>query len=328
MKNVANKERILKIKEILYQETDEESGLSLEDILDKLKLEYGSDYDVSFRAIKDDIETLNKTNIYIEEKKIKHGKIIYSQIDRLFETNELRILIDAISSSNSIGFNDKNRIIGNIKKLTSEKIGKQLFNEKYASNKKINKDRTFRMNVDKIHNAIENKNKVRFQYGRYGLNKEFIINNKKYKGHPYNLTWDNSFYYLIAYDENKEKIINFRVDRMRNVEELEEGFSKDREFNLNKHLESCFNMYPGKVETVKIEFDNHLINAIIDRFGVDIEIEKKDQNNFILTTRAAINKGLVRWVLNWGSDAKVLSPDSLVGEIKIEIEKMYNKYEI
>ena len=106
------------------------------------------------------------------------------------------------------------------------------------------------------------------------------------------------------------------------------GFSKDREFNLNKHLESCFNMYPGKVETLKIEFDNHLINAIIDRFGVDIKIEKKDENNFILTTRAAINKGLVRWILNWGSDAEVLSPYSLVGEIKLEIEKMYDKYEI
>lgn len=328
MKKVANKERILKVKEILYQETDEESGLSLEDILDRLKLEYGADYDVSLRSIKDDIETLNKINIYIEEKKIKHGKIIYNQIDRLFETNELRILIDAISSSNSIGLNDKNRIIGKIKKLTSENIGKQLFNQKYASDKKINKDRTFRMNVDKIHNAIGNKNKIGFQYGRYNMNKEFITNNKNYKGHPYNLTWDNGFYYLIVYDENKEKIINFRIDRMRNVEELEERFSKDREFNLNKHLESCFNMYPGKVETLKIEFDNHLINAIIDRFGVDIKIEKKDENNFILTTRAAINKGLVRWILNWGSDAKVLSPYSLVGEIKLEIEKMYDKYEI
>lgn len=326
MKKATNKERILKVKEIFYKKTDETSGLSLEDILNKLKLEYGSDYDVSFRSIKDDIKTLNKMKIYIEEEKTKHGKIIYSQIDRLFETNELRVLIDAISSSNSIGLEDKKRIIGKIKKLTSENIGKQLSNQRHASDKKISKDRTFRVNVDNIHNAIYNKNKIGFQYGRYNINKEFIINDKNYKVHPYDLAWDNGFYYLIGYDEYKEKIINFRVDRMRNVEELEEKFSKDREFNLNKHLESCFNMYPGKIETLKIEFDNHLINAIIDRFGVDIQIEEKDENNFILITRAAINKGLVRWILNWGSDAKVLYPESLVWEIRCEIEEMDGKY--
>lgn len=114
---------------------------------------------------------------------------------------------------------------------------------------------------------------------------------------------------------------------MRNVEELDKKYPEDREFNLNKHLESCFNMYPGKVETLRIEFDNHLINAIIDRFGVDVKIERVDKNNFVLTTRAAINKGLVRWILNWGSDARVLSPESLVQEIKLEIEETYKKYE-
>lgn len=326
MKSISIKDRILKVKNIFYTETDEINELALGDIVDQLKSYYGSSYEVDFRSIKDDITVLRDNNTYIEERKGKHGRIMYSQQYRLFETNELRILIDSISSSNSIGMDDKKRIIGKIKKLTSKNMGKELSNQIYTKEKIINKDKTFRVNVDKIHRAIENRNKIEFNYGRYNLNKDFIINDKTYRADPYNLAWDNGFYYLVAYDEKKEKIINFRIDRMRNVRKLEERYPENITFDLGEHLETCFNMYPGEMKIIKIKFDNHLINAIIDRFGIDINIEKSGKNNFILTTRAAINTGLVRWILNWGSDAKVLSPESLVSDIKIEVTKMYDMY--
>lgn len=327
MKNISIKDRIIKLIHIFYKETDEINGLGLGDIVGKLKLHYGSDYNVDFRSIKDDINILRDNGIYIEERKVKYGKIIYMQQDRIFETNELRVLIDSISSSNSIGRDDKKIIIDKIKKLTSGNIAKELSNQIYVNSRIINKDKTFRINVDEIHRAIENRNKIEFKYGRYDLNKDFIINENTYRADPYNLAWDNGFYYLVGYDEKKEKIINFRVDRMRSVKKLEEKYPKDRGFNLNQHLETCFNMYPGEMSLIQIKFHNHLINAIIDRFGVGINIEKLDESNFILTTRAAINTGLIRWILNWGSDAKVLSPESLVDDIKIEMKKMYDIYE-
>ena len=85
-------------------------------------------------------------------------------------------------------------------------------------------------------------------------------------------------------------------------------------------------MYPGEIVGIKIKFDNHLINAIIDRFGKDLTIEIYDKNNFILKTEAALSTGLVRWILNWGSDAEVLSPPKLIDKLKEETKRMYRLY--
>ena len=71
-------------------------------------------------------------------------------------------------------------------------------------------------------------------------------------------------------------------------------------------------MYPGQVRLIKIKFHNHLINAIIDHFGKDAKIEITDDSHFILSAEVAINMGLIRWILNWGSDAVVLYPESLI----------------
>ncbi|PLR95765.1 hypothetical protein CVD19_13605 [Bacillus sp. T33-2] len=37
-----------------------------------------------------------------------------------------------------------------------------------------------------------------------------------------------------------------------------------------------------------------------------------------MSTQAIISDGLVRWLMTWGSDAKVLTPPSLVERIKEE----------
>lgn len=323
---ISNKQRILKIKDIFFKETDENQELSFEDLVKRLTEEYGKDYEVSIKAIKDDIKILREYDTYLIENKNKYGKKMYSQQDRLFEINELRTLIDAISSAGSISTGDKERLIGKIRQLTSENLAQALFNQIYSEMKIINEDNTFRINLDKIHVAIQNKNKINFKYGRYDINKNFKLNEKIYAVDPYGLVWDNGFYYLVGYDENKEKIINFRIDRIRNVIIKDEKYEENLEFKLSTHLNSCFNMYPGDIKSIEMKFHKHLINAIIDKFGINVDIKEVEEDYFILYTRAAINTGLVRWILNWGSDAMVLKPNSLVEEVKKEIKKMHEMY--
>lgn len=78
--------------------------------------------------------------------------------------------------------------------------------------------------------------------------------------------------------------------------------------------------------SIEIKFHKHLINAIIDRFGIEANIKPLGEDHFILYTRAAINTGLIRWILNWGSDAIVLKPERLVEETRSEIRKMNGMY--
>lgn len=82
----------------------------------------------------------------------------------------------------------------------------------------------------------------------------------------------------------------------------------------------------GNVETIEIKFVNKLINAIIDRFGKKVNIIDKDDDFFIIRIEAAINEGLTRWILNWGSDAEIISPINLKHILKHEIIKMSKLY--
>ena len=40
---------------------------------------------------------------------------------------------------------------------------------------------------------------------------------------PWALTWDNENYYLIAYDDEDDKIKHYRADKMRDIELVEES---------------------------------------------------------------------------------------------------------
>lgn len=328
MKDVNNKQRILKVQEIFEMETDEENKLSYDDLINRLKEEYGEDYKIGLKAIRDDIKVLLENNeIEVDEYSDKYGKKLFGKLDRTFEIYELRMLIDAIRSSRFITNKESEKLIRKIKSLTSKEQAKNLNNQIYIDNRISFEDKGLRYNIDKLHRSIQSRNIIEFKYGRYNVKKEFRLSNdgNKYEVEPYGLVWNNGFYYLVGYNIKNQKIINYRVDRMRNLEKTNCNFDRDY-FNLAEHINNCFNMYPGDVRLIRIKFHNHLINAIIDRFGKDINISIEDEEHFILSTNAAINTGLIRWVLNWGSDAEVLYPESLVQSIKEEVEKMSSIY--
>lgn len=220
-------------------------------------------------------------------------------------------------------------IINRLQKEFSKKVDSEIYDSKlYISQPVVSENIHLKYYLDKIHKAIFNHDKLKFQYGNYDTYKNFNLhhNGGFYIVHPYNLVWSNDFYYLVAYDEVKKKIINYRVDRMRSVEIEDVSFEVDNKFEINTYLKSCFNMYPGKTDIIEIKFINKLINAVIDRFGKEVAITNKDDKTFTIRFEASVNEGLLRWVLNWGADAEVLLPKSLKDMINGEIIKMLGLY--
>lgn len=113
---------------------------------------------------------------------------------------------------------------------------------------------------------------------------------------------------------------------MRGVEIGEEKFVPDPTFNLYNYRSKLFHMYTGEEQSIEVEFDNHLINVVIDRFGTGANIKKVDDYRFRLITLAIVSDGLVRWLLTWGSDAKVIYPPNLVTRMKEEARKLAEVY--
>ena len=329
--DIGNRERFLRIIEIFERETDINHQVTYQDIINKLKREYDN-YDPGIRAVRDDVNTIrSKFDIIIEEDK---GQKRFSMQNRLFETYELRILIDAVYSARFITLKDKKKLIDKIKKLTSQYEASKLVNKLYVKNREICEDSSIKYTIDKLHTAVHERRKFFFKYGRYNVQKGFVLsdNGEYYEVEPYGVVWNDGFYYLVAKNIKKDEIVNYRIDRIRLDNKCDylnnnaSKFEKDPNFNMEDHLSQCFNMYPGKVYTLRIRFQNGLINAIIDRFGKGVNIVDKDETTFTIQIEAAVTKGLIRWILNWGSDAKVLEPNHVIDEVKEELLKAYNIY--
>ncbi|SHG04630.1 helix-turn-helix transcriptional regulator [Ornithinibacillus halophilus] len=325
-------DRILALIDVLKSDTDEYRGLTVRELTEKVNERFGYDADITQDNVKDDLRTLHSskfTEIHVENR----GKGLpnyYSYLEREFDFQEIRFIMDAISSARFIPKIEKESIIEKVKKFTSESIGTDLKNQLYINNIAIEEAKKLKYHAYNLHKAIHDSNIIQFRYGKYNVNKEFILSKdgKVREAKPYALVWSNDYYYLIAQKLESDDLVQYRVDRMVDVHITEKNFQKDPYFNIEKYLNSLFNMYPGEVKDLKVRFDNHLINVIIDRFGIDVSIEQDGEQYFILRTKAAISDGLVRWLLTWGSDAQVIDPPELVLRMKEESKKMNQIYSV
>lgn len=319
--------RLLALIDIFVNETDEDHQLSLQDIKEKLKLQFGSDYNVKDSVLREDLDAISQTLMSLTVNNGPHGKKYFSFQERLFERYELRMLIDAVVSARFITKKDAKRLISKIKKLASRYEAKKLNQNLYVEDTVKSESDTLKYDIDQLHNAISENKKVLFQYGTYDVNKKFVLHRdgEWYSVKPYSLIWYNDFYYLVGEYEKLGEVRHYRVDRMRRVTVKEETFKRPT-INIGEYVKKSFQMFTGPEEWIELQVSNHLFNVMLDRFGLDINITQKNDDSFVFKTKAAMSDGLIGWLLSWGSDVKVLAPDALIERLKERTEKMYHLY--
>ena len=185
--------------------------------------------------------------------------------------------------------------------------------------------------MDKLHLAIAENRQVSFKYFEYTVNKEkkFRKNGEKYITSPYALSWDDENYYLITYSEKYGDFTHYRVDKMADIEINEQARVKlpdGEHFNIAEYSKKVFNMFGGEEETVKIQFDNSLVNVVIDRYGKDITIERADENNFIVRIKVAVSSTFFAWIFQFGEKVKILSPECVVEKYAESLNKLTSLY--
>lgn len=327
-KDISTKERLLKLMDLLKKHTDIDHQLTIQQLIDLFYIETG--ISVKSKEIRDDLRIFEKSNIFstTSNQKTNGTEKYYSHQERLFEIHELRLLVDAISSTKFITSSETENLVNKIKNLTSKDLAKQLENRVLLPANSKTGNKKVKYYISDLHNAITSKQKIEFQYEKYNVMKEFQLSNNGdyYQVNPFALVWSNDYYYLIGEYTPKKEIRHYRVDRIQNIRKTNEIFIPNPDFNLTKYIEKLFHMYSGEEKSIEIEFNNTLINVIIDRFGLNADIRPVDNGKFKLTTTAIISEGLIRWILTWGKDAKVLYPQSLINDLKNETEKLYKLY--
>ena len=181
---------------------------------------------------------------------------------------------------------------------------------------------------------------ITFNYYDYNYKKELFprLNErheiKVYKVNPVSIILKNENYYLVLFGDKYNDLSNYRIDRMKNIKITDDEINRLNcidefrdGFNPVIYSKKSLKMFPGIESEVIIKFNKNLLNAMIDSFGDDISITKNEDNSsFNGVFIAKIGYGLVRWILQLGSDAVVVEPESLKALIKEEVIKLNEIY--
>lgn len=319
---------ILYILNVLKKYSDEENMLSVAEI--KRKIEEIYNVEIDPRTIRRNINLLKyKLNYDISTREENGvGYYINRDPDTDFEPGEIRAIIDTFSYANYIVPVIADNIINKCRNMQNIYENKKIRNYKiYANDTKTDNMEVIK-NIEDISNAIENLNKIEFEYWKYDittkLEKKIV---SKPKVTPYAIVYNKQEFYMIGIKEGNDNFYNYRLDRIKNLKQLQEKRTTTKTSSeIKEYAESLVEMFGGKKQEIEADVDIMLLDAVLDLFGKNITIMKKNEKEFkmILDTNPM---GFKMWAMRYIDCVEVIKPESLRNEMREIIKIAQRRYE-
>ena len=358
---------ILNILSILHRHTDEQHRLSQKEISDKLLLEY--DMKVDRKSITRnllDLEIfLNGTgyelgydvtnrNVPVKSEDGKSyvcapdtGEKIFEKQEKLsdfylirpFEDSELRLLIDAIMFSMNISDKHRKDLVEKICALSNKRFRARV-KHIFCVNSNRDCNQQIFENIELIDDAITKGKKISFNYMEYGTDKR--LHHKKDKNgqirtyiiSPYQMAAKDGKYYLICNYDKYNDISNYRIDRIKNIEILDDKIKPFKELetasgkclDINEYMNEHIYMYSSAREVVTFKIVKPMISDVIDIFGGDVRFTDETDTHVLVV--ANVNKqSMVQFAKNFAPDVEVLKPEQLRETVRNELNNALKTYE-
>lgn len=325
-KSANQKLKLLYLMKYLTEKSDENHPVSVADMITEL-----ARYDIKAerKSIYDDIDALRLFGLDIVQSRGKTTGYYIGARD--FELAELKLLVDSVQSSKFITRKKTLSLIKKIESLASVYDAQLLQRQVYVRNRVKSMNESVYYNVDKISNAITADKAIKFRYFDYSVTKErrFRKDGAWYEISPFALMWDDENYYMLGYDAAMGIMKHYRVDKMTEIEPLERFRDGKKEFekvDMSEYSKKVFGMFTGEMQTVKLRFSNHLVGAVIDRFGRDTMIVACDDSHFTVSVDVAVSLKFYAWLFGFGTEVELISPPELRQEMKkaaVQIAEMY-----
>ncbi len=309
MTNIRNKQRPFRMLKYLYENTDENHPVSTPELV---KIFQAEDAHASRKTIKDDIDVLIGEGFDIVTVRSTQNSFFLA--NRKFEIPEIKLLIDAVSSSRFIN-REKSAVLiekltGMVSKAQAEKIRRHL----YTADRVKADNRQIYYIVDAVTDAINDGKKICFQYFEYDGDKKKLLrrNGVRYYVSPYALVWDDNHYYMLGFSDDRQRIVNYRVDRMCNTGMTEEdAVPMPAGFDMEEYVQHQFRMFAGDEVEVVLECRNEIMKYIVDQFGEDVETWPASETTFFAKVSVADSPTFYGWVFPFEGKVKIAEPQEI-----------------
>lgn len=275
------------------------------------------------KSVYDDINALN---IYgYDISKGQHSNEGYFLAERPFETSEIRVMIDAITSAPFITERKTEeltkKLLGFLSRYQRETMASQISSKNRI---KFSNEQIYYV-IDKINRAISEKKQIEFDYHKYEIidNKPVLTKQRHFRMSPYALVWANDKYYLVGNYSKYNNLSNYRIDRIRMLDvtdkdsrPFEEVCEYKGEFDSADYIKKNIMMYNGEEIELELVCDNQLLDSMLDKFGCDSMIVNKMKNRFYIKANVFLSDGLIDWLFQYCDRLKVMSPKVVQDKIK------------
>lgn len=150
---------------------------------------------------------------------------------------------------------------------------------------------------------------------------------KRHTIFPVSLYYDTHYFYIVAYNLVFDSYMTLKLDRILSwVESKREkpSLSYGRKFRDGEIRNKRVDPFIGKELKIRVLFVNDPA-IVIDQFPTAIIIEKTPNGN-IIEFVSQDTPGLKRWLLSQAESLRVLSPKSLIDDMKTLIKRIEENY--
>ena len=355
------------VLQILQKETDENHVMSAMEIAAALE-EMG--IDAERRSIYKDIREINRVMYMLENRctideavKVFPDKpgpdydpeeaefekfIVYDEKrkgfyvrQRRYDYQQIRLLAESVYTSKFLTQNEVDGLADVLCDFVSEHQAKAIRHNALSTDRVKTSNHKVIDNISVIDDAMSTKlngekhipEKISFKYLQRTLGSTQQVERRKgdrYIVSPYKLLICDGNYYLLAFEDNKQKLLTFRVDRMKDIRRM--GVPRDGEeafkaVKLDDYTKRTFSMFAGKTERVKMRFINRLLDAVVERFGTSgVIYEKVDENHFAVTASVDVSDQFFGWLLGFGRMVKLIEPQPVVERFSAYLDKVREMY--
>lgn len=324
--------KLLKLYELLRNETDESHPISRRDLCDRLN-ELGISSNV--RTLSKDIEVLQENGFEIMSY-LKDKERFYYIPEHELSIPEIKILIDAVQAASFITEKKTAELVEKVAALAGSHCAELLKKNMVCFNTRKHTNEAVLYTVDSIEDAIIRKKKIAFNY--FHLNekaeREYVLTptgrKKRYYVEPVALVFNEDNYYLMGYmARHPGKTASYRIDRIDRIEVVEESVLSEEALEkietVAEFTEQAFKMFSGELEKVVLQFDRSLVDPVFDKFGEDTTMISVDERTCKAIVYIQISPTFFGWTAQFGQRMKVLEPEHVMERYKEHLKDIINK---
>lgn len=331
--------QLLYVLWVLENFSDENNVLKQEDIVEILRKK---GYRAERKSVARDLKLLLDFGYKIHgiepeldkdgnELPLKRGKI---WLEREFTDDQLSLLLNSATYNVFVDKDKKEKLLDNIISL-----GSATFKANHSAKTILNGGRIYQVEgatllnqLRVIESAIDQEKKLRFKYGKLkrDANKFVYEQSKEYVVSPYWIVVQKGNTYLVCYNHVEDKIWNFRVDKMKDVEviksyALPRSETKLKGVDVGEYVGRHPLMFTDEAINIKLKVNKNYVGHVLDTFG-EVSPLSEDEDNIILGIYAGEIDAFY-WAVQFGGFVEVLNPQNLRDKIRHHIEGMVFNYQ-